>query len=154
MKRVSIEHSGDVKERAANSHGGRRGRFQSYVVACQQQGENGPMWVKLWMNLPWGPHSGSWAWLCDHCGDGNSKVTRNEARDMSRGWVMGGSVCPAREFELSPTVTIIRATPKIYWVLPVCQALFFVLCCINSFQPSSNPMRWVQLLSLFTNKEM
>lgn len=53
------------------------------------------------MNLPQGPHSGSLAWLCDHRGSGNSKVMRNEAKEMSRDWVMGGSVCPAREFELS-----------------------------------------------------
>lgn len=55
------------------------------------------------MNLPQGPLSGSLAWLCDHRGGGggNSKVMRNEAKEISEDWVMGGSVCPAREFELS-----------------------------------------------------
>lgn len=60
------------------------------------------------MNLPQGPHSGSQVYLCGHSGGGNSKVMRNKAREMSRGRVVDGFVCPARECELSPTITLLE----------------------------------------------
>lgn len=66
---------------------------------------------------------------------------------------MGDSVCPARECELSAMVAMTEAAFNICRTLPLCQILFFMLYCINSFNLYNNHVRQELLFHLFTHKE-